>query len=98
MHAHHLPFRDNCFKIVYASHVIEQCLDPKKVIEEFRRVSSMAVIIKVMNAKVDYACKTHFLQLEGGHTREPLESILQESGYLPFYSHSPSQKPPLQGL
>jgi ubiquinone/menaquinone biosynthesis C-methylase UbiE len=58
--AHHLPFKDNCFKIVYASHVIEHCLDPKKVLEEFRRVSSMLVIIKVINAKVDYACETHF--------------------------------------
>ncbi|MEM2293979.1 MAG: class I SAM-dependent methyltransferase [Nitrososphaerota archaeon] len=58
--AHHLPFRDNSFKIVYASHLIEHCLDPRKVLEECKRVSSKCVIIKVINAKVDYACETHF--------------------------------------
>lgn len=57
--AHYLPFKNDCFELVYASHVVEHCLNPKAVLEEFRRVSFKAVIIKVINAKVDYACETH---------------------------------------
>jgi len=57
--AHCLPFRDGVFELVYASHLVEHCLNPKAVLEELRRVASGAVIVKVINAKVDYACETH---------------------------------------
>lgn len=58
--AHYLPFKDESFDLIYASHMVEHCIDPKVVLEEFRRVSRKAVVIRIINAKVDYACETHF--------------------------------------
>lgn len=48
--AHFLPFRDNSFDVVHASHVLEHVLEPLTVLREFRRVSKNAVVIKVPDA------------------------------------------------
>jgi len=48
--AHNLPFKDNCFSIVYASHILEHLDNPNKAIFEMKRVSCNTVIIKVPNA------------------------------------------------
>lgn len=47
--AHFLPFIDNCFNVVYCSHVLEHCKRPYDVLEELCRVSSNKVIVKVPN-------------------------------------------------
>ena len=48
--AQNLPFKDNSFSTVYASHVLEHLNNPIKSIQELRRVSAKRVIIKVPNA------------------------------------------------
>lgn len=48
--AHFLPFRNNSFDVVHASHVLEHVLEPLTVLREFRRVSKNAVVIKVPDA------------------------------------------------
>jgi len=45
--AHYLPFRDESFQIVYSSHLLEHCLHPLKVLEEFHRVSKAIVYLEV---------------------------------------------------
>jgi len=49
--AHHLPFRDNAFRIVHASHLLEHCDFPLMVLREFRRVCNGVVVVKVPNAR-----------------------------------------------
>jgi len=45
-----LPFPDNSFDIVYASHVLEHVHNPMQAVEELKRVTKNIVIIKVPNA------------------------------------------------
>lgn len=52
--AHYLPFRDKSFRIVYASHVLEHCIDPLMVLREFERVCDGFAVVKVPNA-LNYA-------------------------------------------
>jgi len=47
--AHYLPFRDRVFRLIYCHYVLEHCLYPLKVLEEFKRVSYSHVIIHVPN-------------------------------------------------
>lgn len=47
--AHFLPFKDNVFDIVHASHLLEHCKHPYLVLTEFKRVSKSKVYIKVPN-------------------------------------------------
>ncbi|MEM2582243.1 MAG: methyltransferase domain-containing protein [Candidatus Caldarchaeum sp.] len=49
--AHHLPFRDEAFRIVHASHLLEHCDFPLTVLREFRRVCNGVVVVKVPNAE-----------------------------------------------
>ena len=44
-----LPFKDNSFDIVHASHIIEHFLNPFKALEELKRVSKNHVVIIVPN-------------------------------------------------
>jgi len=48
--AHHLPFRDGCFRILYASHILEHLNHPLLALKEFKRVSAITMI-KVPNAR-----------------------------------------------
>lgn len=48
--AYYLPFRDNCFEIVHASHILEHLENPIAAIKEMHRVARKVVIIKVPNA------------------------------------------------
>ncbi|RLI44514.1 hypothetical protein DRO69_07215 [Candidatus Bathyarchaeota archaeon] len=45
--AHYLPFRDEAFNIVYSSHLLEHCLHPFKVLQEFHRVSNSIVYLEI---------------------------------------------------
>ncbi|MEA3571283.1 methyltransferase domain-containing protein [Paenibacillus phoenicis] len=47
--AHHLPFEDNFFDVVYARHVLEHCIAPYIAIKELNRVLSLGgqVVIAV---------------------------------------------------
>jgi len=47
--AHHLPFKNNSFDIVYSAHTLEHCQHPLIVLREFRRVAPL-LVIKVPNA------------------------------------------------
>lgn len=48
--AANLPFLDNTFNLVLASHLLEHCLEPIQVLREFYRVSKFISIIKVPSA------------------------------------------------
>ena len=50
---HHLPFRDEAFSVVHASHVVEHLKNPVEALKQFRRVSKKTVIVKVPNAVYD---------------------------------------------
>jgi hypothetical protein len=47
---HKLPFQDNSFTTVHASHILEHVANPHLATQELKRVSSKYVIIKVPNA------------------------------------------------
>jgi ubiquinone/menaquinone biosynthesis C-methylase UbiE len=47
--AHHLPFKDNTFEVVYCSHVLEHCLNPHQILKEIHRVTKTCAILKVPN-------------------------------------------------
>jgi SAM-dependent methyltransferase len=47
--AHHLPFKDSAFDIVYASHILEHLFDPLAFLKEIERVARKKVIIRVPN-------------------------------------------------
>ena len=51
--AQNLPFRDNSFEIVYASHILEHLTNPFKALSEFKRVSKNFVVVKVPNASYE---------------------------------------------
>ena len=44
--AQHLPFKDNSFKIVKASHIIEHVDDPEQMLDELVRVCSRIVFVR----------------------------------------------------
>jgi ubiquinone/menaquinone biosynthesis C-methylase UbiE len=46
---HNLPFKENSFQIVHASHILEHITNPNQAIKELNRVSSKYVIIRVPN-------------------------------------------------
>ena len=48
----HLPFRDCCFNVVHASHVLEHIDDPLDAIKELARVSSRVCVVSVPNARM----------------------------------------------
>ena len=50
--AHCLPFRDNAFNVVRASHVIEHLKQPYLAVQEFKRVTRRFVYIHVPDAKL----------------------------------------------
>ncbi len=47
---HNLPFLNNAFEIVHASHILEHICNPYLALAELKRVSKKYVIIKVPNA------------------------------------------------
>ena len=47
--AHYLPFSEDVFDIVHASHILEHVENPYKVVGELKRVSKRRVIVKVPN-------------------------------------------------
>lgn len=46
-----LPFMDNCFRVVYASHILEHMFRPVEAILEWKRVASRLVYIQVPDMK-----------------------------------------------
>jgi SAM-dependent methyltransferase len=42
----HLPFKDNCFSLVFSSHVIEHVADPVLMFKEMSRVSCRKVVVR----------------------------------------------------
>jgi len=60
--AQYLPFRDKCFRVVHASHVLEHVDYPLKVLYEFRRVCRGLVLVKVpsgANYRIDGVSSYH---------------------------------------
>jgi len=51
--AYYLPFQNNKFQIVHASHILEHLENPIKVLEEWKRVTKHLIIIKVPNASFE---------------------------------------------
>ena len=51
--AQNLPFRDNSFEIVHASHVLEHLINPFQALTEFKRITKKIVIVKVPNASYE---------------------------------------------
>ncbi len=50
-HAENLPFKDECFEVVFSSHTIEHVKHPKKMLRELLRVSNHQVIIRCPHRK-----------------------------------------------
>jgi len=76
--AHYLPFRDNVFEIVYASHVIEHCLHPATVLQEFKRVTKSRVIIKVLDIKKDFSDDTHLYSWNAKTLKQLLQRFFRD--------------------
>ncbi len=45
--AQELPIKNNCFEIVYSSHLLEHLPIPLKALYEFKRISKEKIIIKI---------------------------------------------------
>ena len=56
----HLPFKDNAFKFVNASQVIEHALEPVSMLKEMKRVSRKIVTLDVPNLRRLTAEKNQF--------------------------------------
>ena len=91
--AHYLPFRDKIFDAVYASHVIEHCLHPAKVLQEFKRVSKGRVIIKVMNTKLDYSDNSHLYSWNAKTLRQFLQRFFKNVEVYPTIRFDPYSNP-----
>jgi len=91
--AHHLPFRDNIFSIVYASHVIEHCINPAIVLQEFKRVSRGGVIIKVMKAKLDYSDNSHLYSWNEKTLKQFLRKFFSNVEVYPTIRFDPYSNP-----
>jgi hypothetical protein len=50
-HGNFLPFRENCFEVVYSCHTIEHVENPFKMLKELLRVSKRKVIIRCPHRK-----------------------------------------------
>lgn len=48
--AHYLPFQDESFQIIYASHILEHVTHPYNVLKEISRVTKNYAVIKVPNS------------------------------------------------
>ena len=96
--AHYLPFKDKCFSIVHASHVIEHCRNPLTVIKELKRVTNATVMIKVLNAKCDYASQDHFYSWNRKTLENFLKQVFSEVKVYPSVRATPYKKPFLRLL
>ena len=50
-HAEFLPFKDECFEVVFSSHMIEHIKKPRKMLRELLRVSKRQVIVRCPHRK-----------------------------------------------
>jgi ubiquinone/menaquinone biosynthesis C-methylase UbiE len=92
-----LPFKDNCFDIVHASHVLEHIETPLDALGELKRVSKKLVIIKVPNAtyyRVSYEDPDHLYTWTEStfkillQRKFPRVKVLTYQRTLPFERHS----------
>ena len=71
-----LPFREDCFEVVLAIHILEHLDNPIKAIQEMKRVSAKRVVIKVPNAsyfKWKNSCEAHIFSWNQYTLRNLLE-------------------------
>jgi SAM-dependent methyltransferase len=68
-----LPFRDNSFDLVYASHVLEHVLNPRAFLQEVSRVASDVIYIEV-------PCEMHIRRTRGSTQRS------LQIGHINFYT------------
>jgi len=47
---HYLPFKEESFTLVFASHIVEHLINPLEAIKNLKRVAKDPVIIKIPNA------------------------------------------------
>ena len=95
--AHHLPFKDKCFSLVHASHVIEHLKYPLDAVKEFERVCRGTVIIKVPNAKCDFAYE-HLYSWNKKTLETFLKQAFKEVKVYPSVRVTPYKKPFLKLL
>jgi SAM-dependent methyltransferase len=50
-HAENLPFKNECFEVVFSSHTIEHVKNPKKMLQELLRVSKRQVVVRCPHRK-----------------------------------------------
>mgnify|MGYP000327146710 CR=1 FL=1 len=86
--AHHLPFKDNSFKIVLLCEILEHVEDDKKVLEEAIRVASKKVIFTTPNEWEWSERLKPFKHAEHVrfYTKETITELLSNCcGNLPYY-------------
>jgi len=92
--AYNLPFRDESFEMVYASHVVEHLPNPKRFLGEARRVMKKKgqIIIKVPN----FISKNATEDPSHLHVFSPfsLRRLLKESGFKPHFGANIAAKIP----
>jgi ubiquinone/menaquinone biosynthesis C-methylase UbiE len=96
--AQHLPFRDKCFSMVYASHVIEHCKNPLLAAMEFKRVANTRVMVKVLNIKCDYFTDDHFYSWNRKTFESFLKLVFREVRVYPSVRVTHQKKPFLKLL
>jgi ubiquinone/menaquinone biosynthesis C-methylase UbiE len=96
--AHFLPFRDKCFSMVFASHMIEHCRNPLAVVTELKRVANRTVIVKVLNTKCDYASEDHFYSWNSKTLENFLKQVFKDVKIYPSVRATPYKKPFLRLL
>jgi ubiquinone/menaquinone biosynthesis C-methylase UbiE len=75
----HLPFADNSYDIVYASHLFEHLANPFQALQEIKRVAKYKIIIRVPNLayyRFDDQ-KGHII----GWTRQLLQQFLDKAEF-----------------
>lgn len=76
--AENLPFRDDTFTIVYASHLLEHLFNPFQALTEFKRVAKKNVIVKIPSG--DYEDHVHGMSPEHlyGWTETTFKQLLEK--------------------
>jgi SAM-dependent methyltransferase len=57
-HTENLPFKNDCFEVVFSSHTIEHVKNPQKMLQELLRVSKCQLVVRCPHRKGSGAKRT----------------------------------------
>lgn len=76
--AQNLPFREDTFNMVHASHVLEHVVDPFRALLEFRRVTKRLVVVKVPSGRYEECVQDLSSEHLFSWTAKTLEQLLRK--------------------